>query len=70
MRENFPNLVREKVTQVQEVQRIPTNMNSKRPTPRHITIKMAKFKEKENLKGSKGELVTYKGALIRLSANF
>ena len=45
-------------------------MNLKRTTLRHITIKMAKFKEKENLKGSKGELVTYKGALIRLSANF
>ena len=29
--------------------------NPKRPTARHIIIKMAKFQDKENLKGSKGE---------------
>ena len=38
MMENFPNLRREKVTQMQETQR-----NPKRPTARHIIIKMAKF---------------------------
>ena len=47
MTEKFPNLVREKVTQVQEAQRVPTKMNPKRPTPRHIIIKMANFKDKE-----------------------
>ena len=47
MTENFPNLVRGRVTQVQEVQRIPIKMNPKRP--RHITIKMAKFKDKERI---------------------
>ena len=41
MMENFPNLLREKVTQVKEVYRVPIKMNLKRPTPRHITIKMA-----------------------------
>ena len=30
-------------------------LNPKRPTPRHIIIKMAKFKGKENLKDNKGE---------------
>ena len=32
MTENFPNLVKEKDTQVQEVQRIPNKMDPKRPT--------------------------------------
>ena len=30
--ENFPNLVREKVTQIQESQRVPSKRNPKRPT--------------------------------------
>ena len=54
--ENFPNLRREKVTQNQQTQKIPSKRNQKRPTARHIIIKMAKFQDKrENLKGSKGE---------------
>ena len=44
MIDNFPNLVREKVTQVHEAQRVPIKRNLKRPTPRHIIIKMAKLK--------------------------
>ena len=45
-------------------------MNPKRPTPRHIIIKIPKIKEKEKiLKASREkQLVTYKGALTRLSA--
>ena len=38
MTENFPNLVKEKDTQVQEAQRVPNKMNQKRPTLRHIII--------------------------------
>ena len=41
--ENFPNLMREKVTQIQDSQRIPIKKNPKRPTSNHIIIKMAKF---------------------------
>ena len=55
MTENFPNLMREKDTQVQKAQRVPTKMKPKRPTPKNIIIKMAKFQDRENLKGSKGE---------------
>ena len=29
--ENFPNLVREKVTQTQETQRVPSKRNTRRP---------------------------------------
>ena len=55
MMENFPNLMREKVTQIQETQRLPSKRNPKRPTARHIIIKWVNSKKKENLKGSKGE---------------
>ena len=49
MMENFPNLMREKVTQIQETQRVPNKRNPKRPTTRHIIIKMAKFQDKEKI---------------------
>ena len=47
MMENFPKLMREKVTQMQETQRIPSKKKPKRPTARHIIIKLAKFQDKE-----------------------
>ena len=47
MKENFPNLVKEIDMQVQEAWRIPNKMHAKRPTPRHIIIKMPKVKNKE-----------------------
>ena len=47
--ENFPNLMREKVTQIQETQRVPSKRNPKRPTARHIIIKMANFQDKERI---------------------
>ena len=49
MMEKFPNLMTEKVTQVQEAQKVPIKRNPKRPTPRHTTNKMAKFKDKERI---------------------
>ena len=48
MSENFPNLLKEIDTQVQEVQRIPNRMNRKRPIPRHIIIKIPKVKNTES----------------------
>ena len=47
--EDFPNLMREKVTQIQDTQRVPIKRNPKRPTARHIIIKMAKFLDKERI---------------------
>ena len=72
MKENFPHLVKEIEIQVQEVQRVPKKMNAKRLTPRHIMIKMPKVKDKERILKAAREkkLVTYKGVLIRLSADF
>lgn len=39
----------EKVTQIQESQRVPINMNLKRPTPWHMTSKIANIKDKERI---------------------
>ena len=47
-------------------------MDAKRPTPRHIIIKMPKVKDKERILKAAREKqrVTYKGVPIRLSADF
>ena len=47
-------------------------MDTKRPTQRHIITKTAKFKGKERILKPTGEkqVVTYKGAPIRLSSDF
>ena len=42
--ENFPNMGKEIVTQVKEVQRVPYRINPKGNTPRHILIKLSKIK--------------------------
>ena len=62
MKENFPNLVKEIDMQVQEAQRVPNKKDAKRPTPRHIIIKMLKFQEKERILKTAREkqLVTYR----------
>ena len=64
MMENFPNLMREKVTEIQETQRGSSKRNPKRPTARHIIIKMAKFQDKERILKAPREKqeITCKGA--------
>ena len=47
--ENVPNMGKEIVTQVQEVQQVPYRINPKRNMQRHIVIKLAKIKDKEKL---------------------
>ena len=47
--ENFPNIGKEIVTQVQEAQRVPHRINPRRNTPRHILIKLIKIKIKEKI---------------------
>ena len=59
MKENFPNFVKEIDMQVQEARRVPNKMDAKRPTPRHIIIKMPKVRDKENLNSSKRKAVSY-----------
>ena len=69
--ENFPNMEREIVSQVQEAQRVPYRINPRRNMPRHILIKLTKTKHKERiLKASrKKKQVTYKGNPICLPAD-
>ena len=67
IKEKFPNLVKEIDIQVQEAQRVPNKMNAKRPSPRHIIIKMLKIKDKERILKAAREkkMVSYKGVPIR-----
>ena len=73
MKENFPNLAKEIDSQeVQEAQRVPKKLDPRRDTPRHIIITLPKIKDKERILKAAGEkeTVTYKGVLMRLSADF
>ena len=72
MMENFPNLMREKHTQIQETQRVPSKRNPKRSTSRQIIIKMAKFQDKERILKAAREKqeVIYRGAPTRLATDF
>ena len=47
--ENFPNKGKEIATQVQEVQRVPGRINTRRNMPRHIVMKLTNIKDKEKL---------------------
>ena len=47
--ENFPNMEKEIVNQVQEAQRLPYRINPRRNTPIHILIKLTKIKHKERI---------------------
>ena len=49
--ENFLNMEKETVTQVQEVQRVSGRINPSRNMPRHIVIKLTKIKDKEKQQG-------------------
>ena len=67
MKENFPNLVKEiDFQEVQEAQRVPTKLEPRRNTPRHITITLPKIKDKETiLEAARGkDTVTYKAVPI------
>ena len=56
----------------QETQRISKKKDPKRNMPRHFIIKLPKIKDKERILKTTREKqrVTYKGVLIRLSADF
>ena len=70
---NFPNLAKEiDFQEVQEAQRVPKKLESRKHTPRHIIIALPKIKDKERIlkAETEKETVTYKGVPIRLSAYF
>ena len=69
---NFQNMGKEIVRQVQEAQRVPGRINSRRNTPRPTVIKLTEIKDRDKiLKATrKKQQITYKGTPIRLSADF
>ena len=69
--ENFPNMEKEIVNQIQKVQRVPYRINLRRNMSRLILIKLTKTKHKERiLKAAREKLqVTYKGNPIRVTAD-
>ena len=65
--ENFPNMGKQLVNQVQEAQRVPYRRNPRRYAPRHILIKLSKIKYKEKiLKAARDkQQLAYKGIPVR-----
>ena len=61
--ENYPNMEKEVINQVQEAQRVPYRINPRRNMPRHILIKLTKTKHKERILKAAREKqqVTYEG---------
>ena len=67
MEENFPNLGMEGEMCVEEAFRSPRVFHVKRPTARHIVVKMAKMNDKERiLRAARQKKITYKGTPIRI----
>ena len=56
---------KERATQVQETQRVPNRIKSRRNTPRHILIKLTNIKHKEQIL----KATTHKGIPIRITAD-
>ena len=69
--ENFTNMSKDIVNNVQEVQRVPYSINPRRNTSRHMLIKLSKIKYKEKiLKAAReNQQITYKGIPISLTAD-
>ena len=70
--ENFPNLRNELELGIQEVNRTPNYLNPKRPSPRHIVLKLSKINDRVRILRAAREkkTVTGKGKPIRLSSDF
>ena len=69
--EIFPNMEKEIVNWVQELQGVPYRINPRRNTSKHILVKLTKTKHKERVLKSAREKqqVIYKGNPIRLTAD-
>ena len=71
--ENFLNMGKEIVNQVQEAQRVPNRINPRGNTSGHILIKLSKIKFKEKIlkaaREKQKQKQTYNGIPIRLTAD-
>ena len=72
IKENFPNLKKEKAINIQEAYRTPNRLDQKRKSSHHIIIKTLNVQNKERiLKASREKSqVTYKGKSIRIKPGF
>ena len=70
--ENFPNMGKGIVSQVQQAQKVPGRINPRRNTPRHIVTKLTKIKGRDKmLKATKEKWqIIYRGTPTILSADF
>lgn len=67
--ENFPEL-KDSSLDVVSAYRIPSKIDEKRLTPRHILVKFGNSSDKEKiLKASRKREITYRGTRIRLTAD-
>ena len=69
--ENLPNMGKEIVSQLQEVQRVPYRINPRRNMPRNILNKLSKIKYKEKILKAAREKqqIAYKGIPTRLTVD-
>ena len=67
--ENFPEMGKEIITQVQETQRVPNRINPRQNTPRHILIKLIKHKEQILKAAREKQQIIHKEILIRITAD-
>ena len=69
--ENFPNMGKEIINQVQEAQKVPYRIKPRRNTSRDILIKLSKMKYKAQILKAAREKqqIKYKGIHIRLTAD-
>ena len=69
--ENFLNMEKEIINQIQEVHRVPERVNPRRNTLRHIVIELTKIKYKDKiLKATRGKMTNYNGTPIKLPDDF
>ena len=63
---NFPNLLKSNLY-IEDVQQTPSMINTKRSTNRQITVKMLKYKDKEEIlkAARKKRLITYKETPVK-----
>ena len=71
IQENFPHLVRQVNTQIQEIQRTPQRYSARRANQRHIIVRFNKVEIKEKILRTAREKgrVTHKRKPIRLTAD-
>ena len=69
--EKFPKIGKQIATQIQETQTVPNRINPRPNTLKHILVKLAKIKHKEQIlkAARKKQQITHKGIPIRITAD-